>query len=340
MQISKTVSFFTNRISRNIVFWLAFAFFHYFPRNNLISYLIILSFVSFAYGAPIYINNLLLIPQYLIKRKYFLYCLLLIILLAAATAETYFMNRWAGRFLPPSGYASPLDNMAWPYHILQIISLFALLAFGKFLNDAIKNERGREFFQKQQLEAELESLRSQINPHFLFNALNTIYGMARRTDHETAEAVLQLSNILRHNLYGTNETEISICKEIEAIDQYVSFAQLRLHRKESIRLTINAAPKNQKIVPMLLLPFIENAFKHGFAHDPDSSWAAIELSLIGDEFSFFCENSNNTSNVNNGKGIGLKNVQRRLQLCYPRKHKLQINNDSEKYTVRLKILLT
>jgi two-component system LytT family sensor kinase len=340
MQSKQVISFLMNRISRNIAFWLVFAFFHFYPRNNFGSFLVILCFVSIVYGIPIYINNLVLIPRYLLKRRYFLYFFLLGILLAGATTETFFMNKLAGRFLPPSWNLNPLDSMALPGHILQIVLLFALLAFGKFLSDAIQNERDKEIFQKQQLETELEGLKSQVNPHFLFNALNTIYGMARRTDKATAEAVLQLSEILRHSLYGTSEPKISIAKEIDLLEQYIGFAKLRIFDKERVKLEVNAASGEQKIVPMILLPFVENVFKHGLASDPEVFYASIELSLQGNELVFVCENNNEPAAKDNKEGIGLKNVKRRLHLCYPEKHELQIEKDRGKFSVRLKIMLS
>ncbi len=105
--------------------------------------------------------------------------------------------------------------MGMSFHIFQVVLLFALLAFGKFLSDAIRHQRHLEDLEKQKIQTELESLKSQINPHFLFNALNTIYGMARRTDQKTANAVMQLSDILRHSLYEADNGKISVCKEVE-----------------------------------------------------------------------------------------------------------------------------
>jgi LytS/YehU family sensor histidine kinase len=196
------------------------------------------------------------------------------------------------------------------------------------MSDAFQNQRNMEYLQQQRIEDELESLKSQINPHFLFNALNTIYGMARRTDQKTANAVVTLSDILRHNLYESSEAYISMQKEIQSIKQYISFLQLRVHQKENISLEIEAEQTTQRIRPLLLLPFIENAIKHGLETHPDA-WVKVVFKLNDDLLCFECINScpNNTqTKVSDHNGIGLKNVKRRLELCYPGQHELNITH--------------
>jgi len=342
MEMKQAALLLNTRTSRNILFWLLFAFFHFYPRNSVAGYFVILAVSIVAYGVPVYANNLFLIPRYLLKRSYFVFSLLFLLLFAVTVAETYFINQWAGRTLPFLSYTNPFGDMGLPYHIFHITLLFTFLAFGKFLADAIQNQRSLELLQKQRLETELESLKAQINPHFLFNALNTIYGMARRTDQKTANAVITLSDILRHNIYESSEQYISMDKEISVIRQYVAFTQLRLHQKDNVKLSISGDVRQQRITPLLLLPFIENAIKHGLDKYVEHPYVKIELALMEDNVFFTCSNYcviAADESKGTGNGIGLKNVQRRLELCYPGRHHLKIDTSNDMYSVALQIQL-
>jgi len=230
------------------------------------------------------------------------------------------------------------------YYVFITILTFVLLSFGKLIADAVQNQLRLEDLQKNRLESELKILRSQINPHFLFNALNTIYGMVRRTDLEAAKGVLMLSDILRYNLYECNEPAISLNKEIEMIRQYITFTQLRHQNKNNIKFDITEDIGRQKIAPLLLIPFIENAFKHGLIWDSDISWVNIKLFVSGNTLFFECINSNFKMHakdiVPDAGGIGLLNVKRRLELIYPGTHELTINDNDNEYIVQLKLVLS
>jgi hypothetical protein len=342
MEMKRAAQLLTSRISRNMLFWLLYAFFHFYPRGSAAGYFVILGISIVTYGLPVYTNNLVLIPRYLIKRKYFLFGVFFGLLFFATVAETYAINKWAGNALPYLNHTSPFGDMGLPYHIFHIALLFTLMAFAKFLSDAIYNQRSLEQFQKQRLETELESLKAQVNPHFLFNALNTIYGMARRTDAQTANAVLMLSDILRHNIYDTAAQYISVEKEIEAIQQYIAFTRLRLHEKDNIKLNIQASGQQQRIVPHVLLPFVENAIKHGLDKYVENSYVEIDITLTGNSLLFVCSNYFVTQTAiaeETGSGTGLKNVRRRLELCYPGRHRLHFDTANNRYRVELQINL-
>jgi two-component system, LytTR family, sensor kinase len=342
MELKRSLLLLNNRLSRNILFWLLFAFFHYFPRQNIIDYFIILGLCLVFYGIPVYINNLFLINRFLLKRHYLAYAILFSILLGLTIVETLYVNQRAVKILPFLSYTNPFASSNLSFHIFHITLLFSFLALGKFMTDTFQTQRNMELLQQERLENELESLKAQINPHFLFNALNTIYGMARRTDQKTGNAILTLSDILRHNLYESSESYISMEKEIQSIKQYVSFSQLRVHRQDAISLHVESNNDAQRIRPLLLLPFIENAIKHGLEKHPDA-WVKVLLNLNNDELVFECINSfvNNTAiKATAHKGIGLKNVKRRLELCYPDRHDLQIKNDHNRFIVLLKIKLS
>lgn len=344
MRTSRIAHLATNRISRNILFWLLFAFFHYYPRHSVFSYLLILVFFFCVYGIPVYINNFFLLPRFLVKRRYAIYIVCFVPLLAATVAGMDWLVRWVAPFLP-EGDGHLMGSMAGrglPARTFAVLFVFVLMALGKFLHDAIRHERDAEKLREQRLQAELQQLHAQINPHFLFNALNTLYGMARRTDLQTAGAVVQLSDILRHNLYEVGKEDISIGEELKVIRQYIAFARLRLVRDGDIRLRIDDHIGEQRIAPLLLLPLIENAFKYGLASEAEGMPRVdIDVRLRENELCFTCANSYSPCGTENGTGgIGLKNVRRRLQLHYPGRHRLQAASCGEIFRVDLNIQLT
>jgi LytS/YehU family sensor histidine kinase len=165
--------------------------------------------------------------------------------------------------------------------------------------------------------------------------------MARRTDRQTADAVLQLSDILRHNLYECGKEEIPIEQEVNVLRQYIAFTRLRLHQTDAVQFRVDVEGGQQKIAPLLLLPFVENAFKHGPASKEENFHEIdIALCLQGSELCFTCANRYSPKTSQQPKGIGLNNVRRRLQLFYPGRHHLEIEKDCEKYRISLKIQLT
>jgi two-component system LytT family sensor kinase len=345
MQVKTILSWLQGRVSRNVLFWILFTCFHYSGKAHHPSwYLALLLVMLISYGLTGYVHNLWLIPGYLFKRRYGLYMTILLALLTITTVLSYYCTHAVNAMFPGLDYMGGLKDVAPIYHVFPSLLMFALLAFGKFMADSIQSQRRMEEMDKQQAESELQSLRSQINPHFLFNALNTIYGMARRTDQETSEAILKLSGILRHSLYECNDTEITLQNEIRFLEQYVAFAQLRLHNKESMKLQIDANVTGQKIAPLLLMPFIENAIKHGPGKHAKNAWVDIRLGVNGNDLSFHCANSCNKNqtaeNTNIHSGIGLKNVRRRLELLYPGRHNLNIIDDPQRFSVELKMELS
>lgn len=340
--IKKIIPVLFNRFTLNVLFWLIFAFFHYYPKENIFGYLLILAIVTLTYGPAVYINNLILIPGLLLQRRYFRYALSFSALFALITLETYYLHGDLAQKLPKLGSFKPMMTMGLPLEIFPNLLMFGMMAFGKFVSDGLKNEQSIQSFKQDKLQNELASLKAQINPHFLFNALNTIYGMASRTDKETADAVLKLSDILRHNLYSSDKNEISLREELGLIRQYISFTLLRLHDKNIIELHIEGTVTNQQIVPLILAPFIENAIKHGLDTHSRQKAVIVLISVTGNELIFNCSNSkfdDMAARVKNPDGIGLKNVRRRLALCYPDRHHLEILDDEKKFTVNLKMTL-
>ena len=189
----------------------------------------------------------------------------------------------------------------------------------------------------------LESLQSQINPHFLLNSLQTIYALSLEKSERTPEVILQLSEVLKYNLYETGQSNVKLEKEIRMIKDYVDMYRHRVDPEHTeILLDVKGEMEELEIAPMLLLPFIENAFKHGLRGRAGESRVQISLDISGAKLWFRVYNSHGNGDevdLDPKKGIGIENTRQRLDLLYPGKYKLEIEEKADTFTVKLTLEL-
>ena len=220
-------------------------------------------------------------------------------------------------------------------------ALLILLASG-FIRIALewfKAERRREELEKEKLHAELGFLKSQVNPHFLFNSLNSIYALANRKADETQTAILQLSQMMRYMIYESNTSTVALEKELDYLQNYIDLKKLRLSPNVLIHYTIEGDCRGLQIEPMLLIPFVENAFKHGISYI-QKSVIQIKISLMQHKLHLAVSNSIFRRQEAEVGGIGLDNVQKRLALLYPNgQHELRIHQENNIYDVSLTVVL-
>ncbi|GAB3943616.1 histidine kinase [Spirosoma harenae] len=200
--------------------------------------------------------------------------------------------------------------------------------------------RKQEAFQqveREKLQAELQLLKSQIHPHFLFNTLNNLYALTLQKADHSPEVVVKLSELLRYMLYDCNAPEVSLQKEIEFMRNYIGLEQLRYGDRLDLSLTITGNYQHKLIAPLLLIPFLENAFKHGTSEQLEQSWMHVDLSVQGNQLKFKVINSREPSSDDSAKigGIGLQNVKKRLNLLYEKRHELRIISEGETFMVAL-----
>ena len=203
-----------------------------------------------------------------------------------------------------------------------------------------KTEESLELKNKM-LDAETKALKAQINPHFLFNSLNNIYSLSQMKSDKTGDAILQLSEILRFITYESEKDRVSLDEELKQIKNFIQLQFLKDDDQSNIKIEISDAPSHLKIAPMLLLPFIENSFKHSNVEDKVNGWIDISIKIVDDKLMMSLKNS---ASLLGGKkdetgGVGMENVKKRLSLIYPEKHKLNIKQDTEKYVVDLELNL-
>lgn len=190
---------------------------------------------------------------------------------------------------------------------------------------------------------QLQSLQSQINPHFLLNSLQTIYALSLEKSERSPEVILQLSDILKYTLYETRQGSVELEKEIGIIKDYVNMYRHRVDTdRTEIKFEVHGDPEQLMIAPMLLIPFIENSFKHGIQGNPDKSFVYIRMDLSGENLQFTVRNSQgeiDPAGPEQNKGIGIANTKQRLELLYPGSHKLDIETLNDTFTVNLSIEL-
>ena len=206
------------------------------------------------------------------------------------------------------------------------IILIQFFSFLVYTNGKRKKEEQKELAL---IKAEKSFLKQQMNPHFLFNVLNNIYSLSIDNDPKTSEAIMQLSNLLSYSLYGEKKGKVSLGEEVKNITSFIDLFMLKDDDIEGINFVFNEINKSLKMTSMLLLPFVENAFKHSNI-ESKSGFITIELSSEENELTFLCSNSyNSMKSVDENGGIGIENIKRSLHLIYP-KHKLTIKDSGDK----------
>lgn len=243
------------------------------------------------------------------------------LLLLMATA-TFFYRLIVTKYILSEVYLmdepeDPLKQERVVRAALDLLFLFALANGIRFYRSRVKMRAHEIELLKQKVETELNLLKSQINPHFLFNTLNNIYALALKNSSQTAPVVLKLSELMRFLLYGSGKESISILEEVKLVEDYIELESIRYNNRLQITFEKEIDDVSAQITPLLLLPLVENAFKHGASESSREAFISIRLRLKNKQFSFTMQNSVEDNEENQtGHGIGLKNVQRQLELVY------------------------
>ncbi len=298
----------------------------------------------------VYVNLYILIPHFYAKQKHVWYFSALSLVLLAGGLITRFL--WWRFWLPmePLTYRSSGDGSnywIWVRIITDSFSHFPVLAVTvliKMMFDANAREKKLRAIEKEKFTAEMSLLKAQINPHFLFNTLNSLYSLTLAGSKKSAEMVLRLSDLTRYMLYEASANTVSLKDEIAYIENYISIEQMRFADRLDLSFQYSGDTTDKSISPLLLLPFIENAFKHGI--QDSSGWITINLKVddsflylkVDDSFLYLkVENSYSMPIKGKEPGLGLANVKRRLELAYPGKYELNIRQSDDIYSVNLKL---
>ena len=287
----------------------------------------------------VYVTNYLLIPQLLYKKKYLLFGITFVGFVFASSVG----KMWIEGQMMDNPQLFAIFNQHFKVRFYDnVIPHFLLVITGasfKLLIDYARSQRRLGEMAKEKAEAELNFLKSQINPHFLFNSLNSVYFLIDKENPHAREALHKFSDMLRYQLYECNDDKIPIEKEIAYLQDYVDLQKLRMESSDEVQFDCSANVKGFSIEPLLLMPFVENSFKHlsHFTHGR-KNLVKINADKANGRFHFSVSNTiEYTSTKEPVGGIGLKNVKRRLELLYNEKHELEIKEDNDSFKVDLKI---
>ena len=280
----------------------------------------------------IYLTNYLLIPKLFYKKHYIWFALafVIMILLSSVIKVTII-----GEILNITG------NLKTRIYDNVIPHFFLVIAGGtlKLMYDYTKMQQRMAEMAKEKAESELGFLKSQINPHFLFNSLNSVYFLINKENSEARKALHQFSDMLRYQLYEMKGDKIPIEKEIGYLKDYVDLQQLRKDEKYDVRFNCSPDVKGFSIEPLLLIPFVENAFKHISHHGDKTNFVKVDMNRLNGTLHFTVENSKDDrlKITEEHGGIGLNNVKRRLELLYPDNYELLLTDKDGLYKIDLKL---
>ncbi|MCK5169090.1 MAG: histidine kinase, partial [Bacteroidales bacterium] len=336
------------RVMWHVLFWFAYIFFYTLTplalgedgtiKQDLQYVLLLLPLKIFATYTLVYY----FIPQYLLKRRYFIF---IIIIIPLAFVLGFGQRFLLGVIFYPVYYPEQLVKYGviyWPkvfYAAIDTYSVAAVAAVIKLLKQWFNAQQLNNSLKQEKLAAELKFLKSQIHPHFLFNTLNNIDTLITENPEEASESVMKLSRIMRYMLYDSNTEYVPLSKEISYLNSFISLQKIRLKNPDSVKFEIIGTDKNRLIAPMLLIPFVENAFKHG-AIISQSHRVLITLTAEKKYLEFEVINDiseSETISKDSTQGIGLNNVKRRLELIYKDQYSLEIDSENNKFIVKLKL---
>lgn len=289
-----------------------------------------------------YLNLFYFIPKFLDNNKKPKYVFIIVLVLILATVIGGFIDMYFD-------YAHPLkfNQLHHPNYMFFVGRFFMAMmpiVISSLLSRALKVRQQKEEsleLKNRMLEAETKALKAQINPHFLFNSLNNIYALSQMKSDKTPDAILQLSDILRYVTYDSNQDLVNLKDEIKTIESLMLLEALKDEDQSNIQIDIETDDNHYKIAPLLLIPFIENCFKHSNHHDKTNGKINIQLKAKSGLLQLTCSNTYVSADTVKDKtcGIGMENVKKRLALLYPDKHKLVFKQDKQTYQVQLDLNL-
>ncbi|MGR7814222.1 sensor histidine kinase [Lacinutrix undariae] len=310
----------------------------YFERGTIPTFLIAIMLSNIII---FYINYLYLVPKLLLNKKLKIYVLFILIIIIVPTIifdifierpqHLQLMNKI--NFINKNSPSFGRFRHMFPFLINTTIVIIGTSI--RIYSEWIKNENNKKTIEIEKSHAELHFLKNQLNPHFLFNSLNSIYALTTKKSNDAPEAVITLSELMRYMLYQTDNEYVLLKDELEYIQNFLKLQRLRIANNENVTINIFGTITHQKIKPLLLISFIENAFKYGTDFKGNTE-VKIEIHVKEHELHFSCTNLiGNRGKDYENSGIGLQNTQERLNLLYPKNHQLKVTETKEKFNINL-----
>ncbi|MEZ5197456.1 MAG: histidine kinase [Bacteroidales bacterium] len=331
------------RILWHFLFWMAVMafytlFFGYQGEHYLQSLFFIVPLLVITI-ATTYFVNYFLFPRYLFRGKFKL--------LLLYSIYTFIVSIWLESltiiglvllFVYRKGILLDQTAISFVFMVVGMYFIIIIAVGIKLLKLWYEKQNSVQVLAREKLEAELKLLKSQIHPHFLFNTINNIYALALKKSASAPEMILKLSSILDYLLYECDVPQVKLSKEIELIRNYTSLERIRYAERLDLDFKIEGGVDEIYLAPLILLPFVENSFKHGAGKKRDGVWIKMRLKVAEGRLEFVIENNKTKSgNEDAHGGIGLANVRKRLDLLYNEKYKLEILDEDEKYSIKLEL---
>jgi two-component system, LytTR family, sensor kinase len=338
---------FQNRIIQHLLFWLASYYYliHSFSitRNiETIDY-IYTGVFHLNIVAGVYINLYMLIPRVLGKKSYFIYIIFFTLLLAITAQLNIFIFNYAiDYFLPGYFFVSSFNFLELVQFGFVYLSITTLLKLSKAWFKLMESKNQLIRLEKEKYNAELLFLKSQVNPHFLFNTLNNIYCLALKKNPLAPHSLLKLAGVMRYMIYESTGEFVSLEKEISYIHNYIDLQRLRTRDDTSIIFEVTGTVISQQVAPLIFIVFIENSFKHGIKSAINHSFVHIKISVENQDLFLTVKNSKGiVDEVENERfaGLGVNNVKKRLELLYKEKYSLMVEETEDIYAVELTLNL-
>lgn len=342
---SKVYQTFTTYNIHHYLLWIIYFLFWVYvisPGVEQVDYFINSAVIVAVHILVSYFNIYYLFPTYLQRRNYLQFVLAIILSISLGTfiEAGIFLSLDTIALEEKSGLLAPRFLLTTAMAITYTVAITMCL---KLVKHWYEKERLARELTKLNTETELKYLKSQINPHFLFNSLNSIYALSLQKSDLAPDLILKLSDILRYILYEGSEKKVSLAQEVKYLKSYLELEKVRHGKRMELTLNIEGDTEAQEIAPMLLIPFVENSFKHGLSKDVSGGYVRASLTTNKQHIHFEIINSKplNGSEIKKNKnykgGIGLANVKKRLNLLYPNKYKLAIGETQKEFKVELDI---
>lgn len=285
-----------------------------------------------------YLMAYFIVPKFLLKEKFLQFSFVALLWIIAGVAINFYYRIYV---LIPAQEALHFKNIVkggW-----QLTSYMLLLVHGtnvtffKLFKYWFKKQQEWMQAEKEKITAELQLLKAQVHPHFLFNTLNNIYSFSLENSSKTPELILKLSALLSYMLYDCSKDEVRLEKEVEIMKNYIDLEKERYGNNIDISWMVAGEVNGKHIAPLLLLPFLENAFKHGTSEQVEKPWLSVDISANEDIVKCKIINSKNVNGSGKNGGIGIQNAMKRLEIIYPQKHELKINDEGNFFVVSLMV---
>jgi len=287
----------------------------------------------------VYINYSFLLPRFLKDHRFLKYILSFVFFFCLVTGSYIFFKRWETQGTWLHDMFSSVRFII--HYSLTVLFIVVFISMFRFVEEWFGIEARKRELENENLNTELRFLKEQINPHFLFNTLNSLYYLATIQSPNTPEVIVKLSRMMRYMLYDSNRPKVSLQQEIEYMQNFIELEKMRIGRPMPITFETSGPLSSILIVPLILNTFVENAFKHGLNNPDADGFIRIKIHAEPYLLTFTAENSKPENPDQKEKsGIGLQNVKRRLELSYPRKHTLDITEDERSYKVHLTLDLS